>query len=625
MNARLLIVSMTASLVLVGCATDLEEPRVSREPVPGAVGGEGKADGLGSGCDLDGVREAGEQCDGQDLGGMTCASFQEGAQGTLRCSTSCTLDARGCFFDAKKEEPASCEDRGDCAMANNIMNATPSWIDASELADGPHAQNAAANGKIYIPSASTRCSATLIDDDLIITNQHCVGSAAEAQGVRFYPTWETGVSDYQRYLDSVICDELVLTDCSYDVTVLRCSPHVASGQLPGTRYGVASIALERPAEGSEIYLLHTNCDYRSSGSCNNQDVKLLSPGVMTEIETDACISFAGEGWCQNCRSNAIQLHHTCDSLGGSSGGGLFDASTHRLFALNWGGVQRANDTGGYNYGTALADLVLSRSDFAALLTPLAESEPTPEPETGGTPSTWTCSPDFYGTGDGCDCGCGAVDPDCASSARSACQYCNDPGSCSNVSCDGILTANNGVCDAPAEEEPVCVPSCPACSTSPASDGCGGTCQPTCETSCSGDVCEEPPPADAGTWTCNPAYYGTGDGCDCGCGKVDPDCASDSVTACQYCGGNGACGDSSCAGLVPANNAVCNGAGAGGGVPSSWTCNPDYYGAGDGCDCGCGAVDPDCSSAQRSACQYCGGCANSTCSNVMTSNNAECSN
>ena len=29
------------------------------------------------------------------------------------------------------------------------------------------------------------------------------------------------------------------------------------------------------------------------------------------------------------------------------------------------------------------------------------------------------------------------------------------------------------------------------------------------------------------------------------------------------------------------------------VPSSWVCDPSYYGVGDDCDCGCGAYDPDC--------------------------------
>ena len=27
--------------------------------------------------------------------------------------------------------------------------------------------------------------------------------------------------------------------------------------------------------------------------------------------------------------------------------------------------------------------------------------------------------------------------------------------------------------------------------------------------------------------------------------------------------------------------------------AAWTCNIDFYGANDGCDCGCGLYDPDC--------------------------------
>jgi lysophospholipase L1-like esterase len=35
---------------------------------------------------------------------------------------------------------------------------------------------------------------------------------------------------------------------------------------------------------------------------------------------------------------------------------------------------------------------------------------------------WTCSNDWYGTEDGCDCGCGVIDPDCFSYTRYACEY-----------------------------------------------------------------------------------------------------------------------------------------------------------------------------------------------------------
>lgn len=61
------------------------------------------------------------------------------------------------------------------------------------------------------------------------------------------------------------------------------------------------------------------------------------------------------------------------------------------------------------------------------------------------PKEWTCDAEFYSTDDGCDCGCGAVDPDCDNPTVKACEYCDNNGSCA-ASCDDINAANNAVCD-----------------------------------------------------------------------------------------------------------------------------------------------------------------------------------
>ena len=47
----------------------------------------------------DGVAEAGEQCDGADLGGRTCADVGF-TGGTLACASHCTFDTRGCMAGA---------------------------------------------------------------------------------------------------------------------------------------------------------------------------------------------------------------------------------------------------------------------------------------------------------------------------------------------------------------------------------------------------------------------------------------------------------------------------------------------------------------------------------------------
>jgi hypothetical protein len=59
------------------------------------------------------------------------------------------------------------------------------------------------------------------------------------------------------------------------------------------------------------------------------------------------------------------------------------------------------------------------------------------------------------------------------------------------------------------------------------------------------------------WTCDPLYYGTNDGCDCGCGIFDPDCPDSTVDSCEYCGNPGSCSDDSCpSNIDPDDNATC---------------------------------------------------------------------
>ncbi len=120
------------------------------------------------------------------------------------------------------------------------------------------------------------------------------------------------------------------------------------------------------------------------------------------------------------------------------------------------------------------------------------------------------------------------------------------------------------------------------------------------------------------WACGTKVYGTGDGCDCGCGALDPDCASASATACNNCTDSGSCA-SGCSDISSTNNATCSD------VPPGWHCSPVLYNSGDGCDCGCGIVDPDCTSSASSACAYCsnGGSCALSCAAISATNNAVC--
>lgn len=130
------------------------------------------------------------------------------------------------------------------------------------------------------------------------------------------------------------------------------------------------------------------------------------------------------------------------------------------------------------------------------------------------PATWTCDSSYFGDGP-CDCGCGALDYDCATANVESCDYC---GSCGGASCVESV-------------------------------------DPTSNYECLGDSTGD-------GWTCPPAWF-EDTFCDCGCGELDPDCEDATLASCDVCAtdANGGCASSSvCAesNVDPTNNAACTG-------------------------------------------------------------------
>ena len=238
------------------------------------------------------------------------------------------------------------------------------------------------------------------------------------------------------------------------------------------------------------------------------------------------------------------------------------------------------------------------------------------------PAGWTCDPTYYGVDDGCDCGCGALDSDClADNTASSCDFCTACGAPGTADCARwVETSDNSTCvvatcgDDLAEAEEMCDGTDMATFVGMTCDDINGdnfgtgtlSCKDNCRLelsgcsySCGNDVQEgfedcdgtdmglydgntcvdlgygggtlgctncglsgcTDSPAPMG-WTCLPAFYDAADGCDCGCGVIDPDCAGDAtVEACTYCSGSGSCGDPNELGC-PANinasdNSICD--------------------------------------------------------------------
>lgn len=266
----------------------------------------------------------------------------------------------------------------------------------------------------------------------------------------------------------------------------------------------------------------------------------------------------------------------------------------------------------------------------------------------GVPYRWTCADRYYNDGQLCNCGCGALDPDCESSDLAACDVCDFEGSCSTQACPGRIYAyDNAYCQQP---PPPPEWSCDAyrygdgyyCDC-----GCGildldcanaefAECDRCCDSGygygsyCPGRVdvedttqCLPVPEA----WTCADVYYGDGFYCDCGCGEPDPDCPAATSDVCSRCSAfDGSCSrDSTCETIVSDDNTTCTDL-----APPEWTCDSNYYHDGDACDCGCGITDVDCNGdTSLDACDICnaeGSCSDNGCTNnpsIDPSNNAIC--
>jgi len=243
------------------------------------------------------------------------------------------------------------------------------------------------------------------------------------------------------------------------------------------------------------------------------------------------------------------------------------------------------------------------------------------------PEAWTCLEELWTDGI-CDCGCSARDADCLTSS------CSDPG-CKEDACgacfgtDGLWMSclappdpNDWTCDPNLRSDGTCDCGCgipdPAC-------GIGGCttaacragscdvrhgCDPGVTTDIS-DNCSSNNPSVLSIWTCAFQAYGGSDGCDCGCGVMDPDCGGEGCT-------QGRCFDAACTTCHDdyGRPYACAAAEAGwdqdttDGSPGSLDashCNAVHFDAADGCDCGCGGIDPDCGS---------GGCSPFGCSDSM---------
>ena len=191
------------------------------------------------------------------------------------------------------------------------------------------------------------------------------------------------------------------------------------------------------------------------------------------------------------------------------------------------------------------------------------------------------APGLLGAGDGCDCGCNIYDSDCDGVGVCDTDHCSDFGlvldpndntQCLFLAegCAAYLDNNDG-CDCGCD---VLDSDCPE-----------GAVAADCEFVHCGGPDEIIDPADITQCIYDPSggacfgKIGAGDGCDCGCNQIDPDCDNHfepALCTTNHCSDNGL-------DIDPFDTAFCS---------LSFQCD-EFFESNGQCDCGCGVPDSEC--------------------------------
>lgn len=246
---------------------------------------------------------------------------------TRLISVSLVFFATGCVNDLAQDPVTGLV--AEASEAEPVIVGGIDWTEVTTLdAASEERVNSRAVGYLSIPAVGTRCTAFLIADDVVMTNEHCIERASSAEGATVYFRREQGVpySEWAGY----DCSTFLGNDAGLDFALLRCSGS------PGATHGVVEFEARDASTGHGLYVIHQNCDYYSSPSC--EPTKKHSPGRVTRVDSE--------------------VRHDADTLGGSSGSPVFSATSHKVFALHHVGLgNNGNGRGTANYAVPMTRIL----------------------------------------------------------------------------------------------------------------------------------------------------------------------------------------------------------------------------------------------------------------------------
>lgn len=251
--------------------------------------------------------------------------------------------------------------------AGQVIVGDVDWKDIED-SSVPQAIQDLAKGVAYLdlPLLNSRCTGFMITNDLLMTNQHCIPSARYAVGVKAYFKYKKSTPLAQRV--AYDCSEFVANNEELDFAILKCK------NSPGQKEGKVLLSDETLQLASSIFVIHQNCDYYLSPSCDW--TQKFSPGKITDL--------------------ADEVGHDADTLGGSSGSPLFAQGSLKVVGLHHVGVgNNGFGRGRENFAVPMSDILEKLetdlpeiyAQVSSTQTPPAPSEPPVSQDVGNTLAT----------------------------------------------------------------------------------------------------------------------------------------------------------------------------------------------------------------------------------------------
>ncbi len=209
------------------------------------------------------------------------------------------------------------------APDNEVIIGTNTWVSSNTITNTMMKANAQAT--VYVRMTSSRCTGFLINEDTIMTNNHCIGNASQARGVTVKFDYVAGKTSKQYK-----CEDFIGTNSALDFTLVKCDGK------PGKDYPQVVLGDFQGKTNDSIYVIHQNCDWTRYSTCTPTQ----------KISTGSLIGY-----------NSTQVKHNADTLGGSSGSPIFDKDSHKVVAIHNAGLNHGPNNGGTNYGIQMYKIV----------------------------------------------------------------------------------------------------------------------------------------------------------------------------------------------------------------------------------------------------------------------------